>query len=96
MYFFAKLESIKIVKYSEFESIIIWKKVSELESVRVGKCQIWKVSELESVRAGKCQNQKVLESVGVGIGVEKVSDLISVRIRKLPKSESVRVAKCEP
>ena len=31
-------------------------KVSELESVRIGKCQNWKVSELESVRIGKCQN----------------------------------------
>ena len=42
-------------------------KVSELESVRIGKCQNWKVSELESVRIGKCQNWTVpeLESVKV-------------------------------
>ena len=46
--------------------------MSELESVRIGKCQNpifayfvrnWKVSELEeSVRIGKCQNWKVSES----------------------------------
>ena len=30
-------------------------KVSELESVRIRKCQNWKVSESESVRIGKCQ-----------------------------------------
>ena len=45
-------------------------KVSELESVRIRKCQNpifahfgrnWKVSELESVRIGKCQNWKVSE-----------------------------------
>ena len=30
--------------------------MSELESVRIGKCQNRKVSELESVRIGKCQN----------------------------------------
>ena len=40
-------------------------KVSELESVRIGKCQNWKVSELESVRIGKCQNRKVSELFGV-------------------------------
>ena len=38
-------------------------KVSELESVRMGKCQNWKVSELESVRMEKCQNCSNLESV---------------------------------
>ena len=41
--------------------------MSELESVRIGKCQNWKVSELESVRIRKCQNWKVsaLESVRI-------------------------------
>ena len=34
-------------------------KVSELESVRIGKCQNWKVSELEIVRIGKYHNWKV-------------------------------------
>ena len=29
---------------------------SNLESVRIGKCQNWKVSQSESVRIGKCQN----------------------------------------
>ena len=41
-------------------------KVSELESVRIGKCQNWKVSELESVRIGKCQNRKVSELLKIG------------------------------
>ena len=36
-------------------------KVSELESVRIRKCQNWNVSESESVRIGKCQNWKVSE-----------------------------------
>ena len=35
--------------------------MSELESIRIEKCQNKKVSELESVRIGKCQNQKVSE-----------------------------------
>ena len=36
--------------------------MSELESVRIGKCQNWKVSELESVKIGKeSQNMKVSE-----------------------------------
>ena len=43
-------------------------KVSELESVRIGKCQNWKVSELESVRIRKCQNWKVSELESVRIG----------------------------
>ena len=42
-------------------------KVSELESVRIGKCQNRKVSELESVRIGKCQNRKVSELESVRI-----------------------------
>ena len=42
-------------------------KVSELERVRIGKCQNWKVSELESVRIGKCQNRKVSELESVRI-----------------------------
>ena len=74
-------------------------KVSELESVRIGKCQNafffkigkcqnWKVSELESVRIGKCQNWKVSDW--------KVSELESVRIgkcqnRKVSELESVRI-----
>ena len=41
--------------------------MSELESVRIGKCQNWKVSALESVRIGKCQNWKVSELEGVRI-----------------------------
>ena len=47
-------------KVSESESVRIGKcqnrKVSELESVRIGKCQNWKASELESVRIEKCQS----------------------------------------
>ena len=53
-------------------------KVSELESVRIGKCQNafffkfgicqnWKVSELQSVRIAKFQNWKVSELVSVRI-----------------------------
>ena len=39
-------------KVSECIFLQNWK-VSESESVRIGKCQNWKVSELESVRIGK-------------------------------------------
>ena len=35
--------------------------MTELESVKIGKCQNWKVSESESVRIYKCQNRKVSE-----------------------------------
>ena len=59
------------LKVSELESVRIGKcqnwKVSELESVRIGKCQNWKVPELESVRIGKCQNWKELELESVRI-----------------------------
>ena len=57
--------------------------MSELESVRVGKCQDWKVSELVSVRIGKCQKWNVSELESVRIGKcqnRKVSELESVRI----------------
>ena len=42
-------------------------KVSELESVRIGKCQNWKVSEWKSVRVGKCHNRKMSELESVRI-----------------------------
>ena len=55
-------------KVSESESVRIGKcqnrKVSDLECVRIGKCQNWKVSESESVRIGKCQNFLILEISG--------------------------------
>ena len=66
--------------------------MSELESVRIGKCQNWNVSNLESVRIlflpileeiGKCQNWKVSELESVRIGKcqnRKVSELESVRL----------------
>ena len=41
--------------------------MSELENVRIGKCQNWKLSELESVRIVKCQNCKVSELGSVRI-----------------------------
>ena len=41
--------------------------MSELESVRIGKCQNRKVSELESVIIEKCQNGKVSELESVRI-----------------------------
>ena len=59
----SELESVRIQFLPILEEIRKcenWK-VSELESVRIGKCQNWKVSELESVRVGKCQNWKVSE-----------------------------------
>ena len=65
--FFAQFE--QNWKGSELESVRIGKcqnrKVSELESVR--NCSVWKVSELESVRIGKCQNLKVSEFESVRI-----------------------------
>ena len=63
-------------------------KVTELESVRIGKCQNWKGSELESVRIGKFQNWKVSESESVRIGKcqnQKASELESVRIFRFLK-----------
>ena len=69
-------------KVSECIFVLNWK-VSESESVRIGKCQNWKVSELEGVRIGKCQNWKVSELESVRIGKcqnRKVSELESVRI----------------
>ena len=38
--------------------------MSELESVRTGKCQNWKVSEFSET--GKCQNWKVSEFLDTG------------------------------
>ena len=59
--------------------------MSELESVRIGKCQNWKVSELESVRTGKRQNWKMSIKESVRIGKcpnRKVSELESFRTGK--------------
>ena len=73
------------------ESIFMpnWK-VSESESVRIGKCQNRKVSEL--LKIWKCQNSSSLESVRMG-KCQKLLGLESVRIgkcQKLLRLESVR------
>ena len=76
-----------------------WKdwKVSELESVRIDKCQNWKVSELESVKIEKFQNQDVSESEFISARMcpfQKVSELKSLEIKKSVTVKSVRMEKC--
>ena len=52
--------------------------MSELESVRIGKCQNWKGSQLESVRIGNGQSPSSLESVRNCLDL-KVSELALIR-----------------
>ena len=54
----SELENVRMHCSSKFVMCQNWK-VSELESVRIGKCHNWKVSELDGVRIGKGENSKV-------------------------------------
>ena len=68
-------------------------KVSESESVRIGKCQ--KLLSLESVRIGKCQNLLGLESVRIG-KCQKLLRLESVRnCSDWKVSEIAQIGKCQ-
>ena len=74
-------------KVSEGILLQNWK-VSELQSVKIGKCQDWKVSELESIRIGgglesvRIQFLPILEETG------------KCQNWKVSESESVRIGKC--
>ena len=51
--------------------------LSKIGKWQIGKCQNWKVSESESVRIGKCQKLLSLESARIGmyqnpLGLESV------------------------